>query len=98
MVLKKIGVLSCGKILGVLYALLGFLIGAIVSLVSMVGAAIGRGGSDSPEAFVGLLFGVAAIAVMPLVYGGMGFIGGLITAALYNVVAGFAGGLEVELQ
>ena len=45
-----------------------------------------------------MLFGVVAIVAMPLLYGGMGFISGLISAALYNLVAGFVGGLEVELQ
>ncbi len=98
MVLKKVGVFSCGKVLGVLYALLGLLIGTIVSIVSMVGAAIGGAGGESPEAFLGILFGVAAIVATPLLYGGMGFIGGLIGAALYNLVSGFVGGLEVELQ
>ena len=98
MVLKKVGVLSCGKVLGILYALLGLLIGAVVSLLSIVGAAIGSANGESAEAFLGLLFGVAAIVAMPLLYGGMGFIGGLITAALYNLVAGFVGGLEVELE
>jgi hypothetical protein len=28
----------------------------------------------------------------------MGFIGGLITAVLYNLLAGFVGGIEMELQ
>ena len=42
MVLKKVGVLSCGKVLGILYALLGLVFGAVVSLLSIVGAAFGR--------------------------------------------------------
>ena len=98
MVLKKVGALSCGKVLGILYALVGLLVGAVVSLVSMVGAAIGSARGESPEAFLGVLFGVAAIVAMPLLYGGMGFIGGLMSAGLYNVVAGVVGGLEVELE
>ena len=76
MVLKKVGVLSAGKILGILYALLGLLIGAVVSLVSMVGAAIGSASGESSEAFLGVLFGIAAVVLMPLLYGGMGFVGG----------------------
>jgi hypothetical protein len=98
MVLKKVGVLSCGKVLGTLYALLGLLIGAVVSIVAIVGAAIGSASGESPQAFLGLLFGIAAIVAMPLLYGGMGFVGGLISAALYNIIAGFVGGLEVELE
>ena len=97
MVLKQVGALSCGKVLGILYALIGLLVGAVLSLVSIVGVAIGSAGGESPEAYLGMLFGVVAIVAMPLLYGGMGFISGLISAALYNLVAGFVGGLEVEL-
>ena len=98
MVLKQVGALSCGKVLGILYALIGLLVGAVLSLVSIVGVAIGSAGGESLEAYLGMLFGVVAIVAMPLLYGGMGFISGLIGAALYNLVAGFVGGLEVELQ
>jgi len=97
MVIRKVGAMSLGKVLGVLYALLGLLVGAIVSLVSMVGAAIWTHGGESPGAFLGVFFGVAAIVALPLFYDAMGFIGGLISATLYNVVVGFTGGLELEL-
>ena len=38
MVIRKIGVLSCGKVSGALYALLGVLIGSCVALFSLIGA------------------------------------------------------------
>ena len=98
MVLRKVGVFSCARVLGILYALLGVVIGALVSVVAMLGAAIGSAGVGSTEAVLGVVFGVAAIVVMPVLYGGMGFISGLIGAGLYNLVAGWAGGLEVEFQ
>ena len=97
MVIQKIGAMSLGKVLGVLYAFIGLLVGAIVSLVSMVGAVIGTAGGESPGAFLGVFFGVAAIVALPLFYGAMGFIGGLVTAALYNVIVGVTGGVELEL-
>lgn len=89
--------MSLGKVLGVLYAFFGLLVGAVVSLVSMVGAAFGNAGGESPGAFLSVFFGVAAIVVLPLFYGAMGFIGGLVSAALYNVVVGVTGGVELEL-
>jgi len=98
MVLRKVGVFSCARVLGILYALLGVVFGALVSVVATLGAAIGSAGGGSTEAFLGVVFGVAAIVVMPLLYGGMGFVAGLIGAALYNLVAGWAGGVEVEFQ
>ena len=35
---------------------------------------------------------------MPVLYAVFGLIGGAIGAALYNLVAGWVGGLEVELE
>lgn len=83
--------------MGAAYALVGLLVGAIVSLVSMVGVAIGTAGGESPGAFLGVFFGVAAIVALPLFYGAMGFIGEVISAALYNFIVGFTGGVELEL-
>ncbi|MCP4654067.1 MAG: hypothetical protein GY856_01480 [bacterium] len=98
MVLKRIGVLSCGKVSGLLYGIMGLIIGAIFTLVSLLGAAIGAMSSGSNEAWFGALFGVGAIIILPIFYGVLGFIMGIISAALYNLVAGFAGGLEIELE
>ena len=42
-------------------------------------------------------FGVAAILILPILYGLLGFLGGMLTAALYNLVSGLAGGLEVDI-
>jgi hypothetical protein len=35
---------------------------------------------------------------MPVIYGVMGFIFGVIGAAIYNLVAGWIGGIEVEVE
>ena len=49
-------------------------------------------------AFVGMLFGAGAIVVMPVFYGIIGAVTMLISAALYNVAAKIAGGIEIEVQ
>jgi len=46
----------------------------------------------------GFSFGFAALIMFPLMYGAIGFIGGLIWAALYNVVAGWIGGVELTFS
>lgn len=94
MIVKSIGVLSAGKMLGCLYALLGLILGAFFSLFSIVGVAAG-GQNAGPAA---LLVGAGAIIIFPIFYGVIGFVGGIIMAALYNVVASFAGGIEIELK
>jgi len=96
-ILKRIGVLSCGKMMGVLYALLGLIIGAVFSLLSFVGAMAGVA-SGEKEAVFGLLLGVGAILILPIFYGVIGFLGGLLTSFLYNIVAGIVGGVELHLE
>jgi len=96
MVLKSIGVFSMAKMLATLYAVIGFLIGLIFALLSMVGA--GLASSDGGGAFFGLIFGVGAVIILPILYGFFGFIGGALMSALYNLIAGMAGGIELELE
>jgi hypothetical protein len=98
MVLKSVGVMSCGKIGGTLYGLMGILLGGIFALISTLGLPWGQGPSNGAPAWLGAFFGVGSIILFPIVYGIMGFIGGLITAVLYNLLAGFVGGIEMELQ
>ena len=97
MVLKSVGVMSCGKIGGTLYGLMGVLLGGIFALVSTLGLALGGSSSEAP-AWFGAFFGVGSIILFPIIYGIMGFVGGLITAVLYNLLAGFVGGIEMDLQ
>ncbi len=94
MIIRKIGPLSCAKVSGVLYALMGLILGAIFSLISLGTAAAGL---DS-EGGLGFLFGAAAIIILPIFYGILGFIGGAIGAWLYNLIAGWIGGIEVEFE
>jgi hypothetical protein len=89
-VVRKFGVLSLAKIMGLLYALIGLIVGAFVSLFAVVGAAFMSSSSSSA------LLGVGAIIVFPILYGVLGFVGGVISAALYNLLAGMIGGIEIE--
>jgi hypothetical protein len=101
MILRRVGVLSLGKFLGFLYGLLGLLIGAVFSLISLLGFAAQNQAQVQGQAqgqaawFLGV--GVASIIILPLLYGFFGFLGGIITGALFNLVASLAGGIEIEL-
>lgn len=96
MIVRRVGPLSFAKIAGVLYALMGLLAGGIISLVSLIGGAFAPQGSDA--GFGGMLFGAAAIVALPIFYGVIGFIFTLIGAALYNLIAGWVGGVELDIQ
>src|SRR5262245_33790015 len=100
--IKRIGIGSAAKLSGAIYGALGLIFGLIFGLFSLVGmglaSRIAADSAEAPPAFLGALFGVGAIVLFPLLYGVMGFIMGAISAALYNLFAGWVGGLEVDLE
>lgn len=95
MVVRRVSPLSLAKVAGVLYAILGLVIGGIFSLISLVASSMIQDQDAGP---LGAIFGVGAIIILPIFYGVLGFIMSLIMAALYNLVAGMVGGIEVDLQ
>ena len=91
MVINRVGPLSSAKVVGLLYAILGLAMGALLSLVAAVGG-FGHGGPAGP------FFGIAAVVFLPVAYGIMGFVMTLIMAALYNALAKLVGGVEIDLR
>jgi len=98
MTITRVGPLSAAKVAGLLYVVIGLVAGALVSLFSIAGAAIGAGSGNGDGAMFGALFGVGAIILLPIFYGCLGFVGTLIMAALFNVAAGMVGGVEVDAR
>jgi hypothetical protein len=100
--IKRIAPLQAGKMLGVLYGCLGLIFLPIFMLAAAAGAfaqhAQGTEASSTvPAAAVaGIMFGMGIL--MPVIYGVMGFIGGVIGAAVYNLVARWIGGIELEVE
>ncbi len=92
MVINRVRPFSAAKVVGLLYAILGLAMGAIVSLVSVFGG-FGPGRGDA-----GPVFGIAAVVFFPVAYGIAGFVMTLIIAWLYNGLANLVGGIEVDLR
>ncbi len=83
MVLKRVGVWSAAKIAGVIYASLGLLGGLMFAGISLLGFGFASAAQNSDvPTWLGPVFGVGAIVVLPIIYGVMGLIGGAIAAAL----------------
>jgi hypothetical protein len=97
MVIKRIGPLSCAKIAGVLYAIIGLFLGAMFSLFALAGGLAADPAMQMPPAF-GLFMGVGAIIFVPLIYGGMGFVMTLVVAFIYNALAAIVGGIEIQVE
>lgn len=94
-VLKKIGVMSLAKILGALYALIGFIIGFFMFLIlGVFGGALGLGQGGGAVMGAGIFMWV----FYTILFAACGFIGGAIQAFLYNLLAEKIGGVEVEIK
>ncbi|HYE13997.1 MAG TPA: hypothetical protein VD968_06110 [Pyrinomonadaceae bacterium] len=101
MIVKRVGVFSLAKLQAVIGVGLGLVIGIPLGLIMIIfGAAIMSGGSSSATGG-GISVGIIGLFYMiglPIMYGVIGFIGGAITALIYNVASGVLGGLELELE
>jgi hypothetical protein len=95
MVIKRIGALSCARIVATLYAVMGLVVGGIFSLVALAG---GFASDASGATGLGALIGVGAIITFPILYGCVTFVVTLISVWLYNVMAGLVGGIEMDVQ
>ncbi len=98
--IKKFGVLSVGVMWGILSAIAGLLVGlwmagwfSILSGFTPAGTMFGEKYGPFEWIFSGLV-----IIIAPVFYGVFGFVGGIISAALYNLFARWTGGIKVELQ
>ena len=98
--LKRIGPGSAFKVGLVTYAIVGLIVGICMALVSMVAGSLGSlaGGEGEGVRAFGFGLGVGAIVVFPIAYAIIGGIAAAIAAVIYNLVAGWVGGLEVEIN
>jgi len=92
---RNINPVQLGVVSAVLYALLALIMALL--MVPMMSLVSQFGGNTGQFSSLGAFGGLSLIVVLPIFYGVAGFIGGLITALIYNLVAGWTGGIEVTL-
>jgi hypothetical protein len=90
--LKRIGVLSAARLQGALMAFVGLIAGILYSF-----------GGAFYELFTGTLnpgtvLAFGALIGMPVVFAVSGFVSGAVVAFLYNLAAGWIGGIDVDLE
>ncbi len=106
---KRVGPGSAFKIGLVLYAIFGLLLGIVMACVSMVVGSLASLGhpavpSSSGTAVswdlrsLGFGSGLPGILFFPLFYGMFGGVFAAVGAVLYNLVARWVGGLEVDID
>ena len=91
--LKSVAPLSAGKVLALVYFAFGLLFIPFFLLMVAMSA-------NLPAAQRGIfaVVGTGFAIFIPLCYAAMGFLGGVIGAAIYNLVAKMIGGIEVEVE
>ncbi len=98
MTLRRIDPISLGAVSAVIYAIIGLIVGLFMSLFGLLGSAIGGDMGMGGAGLFGLVFGAGAIIFAPILYGVLGFIGGVICAVIYNVTFGLHKGLKLEFD
>lgn len=89
--LKRVGPLSVGLMLALLYGAFGLIFLPFFILMMTLGP-------KPPEAAGVFAMGAVFMVFAPVMYAGMGFLTGVIGAALYNLFARWTGGIEVEAE
>lgn len=108
MIIRRVDPFSLAKLHAVIGALLGFLVALVWGLLFAASAAfalnrgggmpIGPAGGAAPFAGMMGLGAILFVFVLPIAYGILGFVGGLLGALIFNVACGMTGGLEVDVE
>ena len=94
-IVRRIGVLSAGKLSGLINCFFGIIAGGWFALVSL---GVQKPPGDAPSDLFRSLVGIGAVFYLPVLNGVLGFVGGVLGAWLYNYVVPLVGGLEIELS
>jgi len=92
--LRSVNPLQFGLVLGLIYALLGFIFALLYALFGAAFLSAMHAGYPGAMPMMGIGLVIAA----PIFYFVAGFLVGLVTGALFNLVAGWIGGLEVTFE
>ena len=87
--LKNIDAMSFAKVMTIISAILGLVVGIIFAIISF------------GFSYMGMMYGgygALSIVVFPILYAILGFLFGLVSALLYNIVAKWVGGVKIEVD
>lgn len=97
-VIKRFGVFSVAKINAAISLVVGLIVSVLwVIFAGLLGVAGMHGASLGAAALTGA-GGLIVIIVATVLYAIAGFIAGALVAILYNIAAGWFGGVEIELS
>jgi hypothetical protein len=95
--IKKFEPLSVMRIAAICYGAMGLLEGALFSVIFLVMPMAVPAQQQMPR-WLGMLFGGLSIVFFPIIFALFGALMAGLGAVIYNVSAGFVGGIEVEVE
>ena len=100
--IRKLAVLSVAKIQALVLLVVSLLIsipyGLIIIVYSLFGASMIGGNASFAVGGGGVVVGILVMVGLPIFYAIIGFIGGAISALVYNLFSGIVGGIEIEVE
>src|SRR5690349_1681789 len=95
--IRKLGVLSVAKIQSLILLVVSLLIsipyGLIIIVYALFGASMVGGNASFAVGGGGVVIGILVMVGLPIFYAIIGFIGGAISALVYNLFSGIVGGI-----
>lgn len=95
--IRSVGVLSFAKISGLCYGAMGLCMVPFFLLFALIGSTASQQAGGAAVALPAI-FGVGFAIMMPIFYAAAGFVFGALGAFVYNLMAGWIGGIEIEFE
>ena len=93
----SISVLQSGLGVGGLYGFLALFFSVFLVIFGLIAMVVGAGSNEAAAALGGGVGMIVFAVIIPFLYGAMGFVAGVIMAAIYNLIAKFTGGIEMTV-
>ncbi len=97
--LVRIAPMQLGKMFAALYGAMGLIFVPLFGIMALIGAFIPKqANAPAASGFAIASFGLIFMIAFPVLYALMGFVFGIVGAAIYNLLAQWIGGIEVEVE
>ncbi len=97
--IRRIRIFSAAKMIGFLYAIMGLLTAAFsMSMLPLLLANVPQLPSELYGRPTTMVVGLGGLVILPLLYWLIGAVVGVLMALIYNIAAGWFGGLEIEYE
>ncbi|QTN34099.1 hypothetical protein HZ994_17825 [Akkermansiaceae bacterium] len=94
----SISVVQAGLVIGGLYGVLALFFSVFLVIFGLIAMVAGAGSNDAAAALGGGVGMIVIAVILPIVYGALGFVAGVIMALVYNLIAKMTGGLEMTVK